>query len=167
LLLVGTFDSWVNLELLRNLMLERPDWSLLLAGESKTDLQALTSLPNVTFLDRVEIERLPALIAGCDIGLVPYFVEPFAVKGSPGKVYQYLAMGLPVLCTPFVDPSIFAGQITVAAAEPDVFAQAIEDLLQADSAELAAARRAFAAEQSWATRFDLIEDELARVLAGE
>lgn len=164
-LVIGTFDSWFDRELLRSVMLERPDWQLVLAGERKADLEALTALPNVTFLGRVELDRLPGLVADCDIGLAPFTVEPFAVKSSPGKIYQYLAMGLPVLCTSFVDPSVFAGQVMVAPADPGIFAQAIEDLLRADSPELAAARRSFAAERSWAARFDAIEAELARALA--
>jgi hypothetical protein len=36
-----------------------------------------------------------------------------------------------------------------------------------NEAELAAARRSFAAERSWAARFDAIEDELARILPNE
>lgn len=52
----------------------------------------------------------------------------------------------------------------VAPAEPGVFVKAIEDLLRTDSPELAAARRSFAAERSWAVRFDAIEAELARAL---
>ena len=40
----------------------------------------------------------------------------------------------------------------------------LADLLRADSPELAAARRSFAAERSWAVRFDAIEAELARAL---
>ncbi len=164
LLVIGTFDSWLDRELLRSVMLERTDWQLVLAGQRKADLEALTALPNVTFLGRVGLDRLPALIAGCDIGLAPLTVEPFAVKGSPGKIYQYLAMGLPVLCTPFVDPSVFGGQITVAPAEPGDFTRAIEELLRANSPELAAARRSFTAKRSWAVRFDSIEAELARAL---
>jgi len=167
LLVIGTFDRWTSLDLLVDVMSARPDWSLIMAGESKVDLARLTALPNVTFLGQVEVGLLPALIAGSDVGLVPYLLEPFAVKGNPGKVYQYLAMGRPTLCTPFVEPSIFAGQITVADAEPTTFAMAIEDLLRSDSAELAAARRAFAADQSWTVRFDLIEHELAGILADE
>ena len=167
LLVIGTYDRWFDLDLLRTLMSERRDWSLLLAGESKVDLGALTALPNVSFIGHVQLERLPALIAACDIGLVPHRVEPLTTKMSPGKVYQYLAMGLPVLCTPFIDPSVFADQIAVAPGEPAAFGQAIESLLSADSRELTAARRAFAAEQSWAVRFDAIEGEIAGVLMGE
>ncbi len=165
LLVIGTFDRWVDLDLLRNLMLQRPEWSLVLAGESKVDLEPLTALPKVTFLGQVQLDRLPSLIAGCDVGLVPHRVEPFTTRMSPGKVYQYLAMGLPVLCTPFVDPSIFAGQITVAPGDPVDFGEAIEELLASNSSELTAARRAFAAEQSWPVRFDAVEEALARILA--
>lgn len=166
LLVIGTFDSWLDLELLRKLMLERPDWSLVLAGEKKTDLDALTVLSNVHFLGQMQLDRLPALISSCDVGLVPYRIEPFVVKGSPGKIYQYLAMGIPVVCTPFVDPSIFGDQIAVAPGEPVAFAKAIEELLRSDSAELRAARTAFAAGQSWASRFDALENEFADILAG-
>jgi glycosyltransferase involved in cell wall biosynthesis len=167
LLVIGTFESWIDLELLRSLALAHSEWSLVLGGERKIDIDTLTYLPNVTYLGQVPLAQLPALVRSCDIGLVPHRVEPFTTRMSPGKIYQYLAMGLPVLCTPFVDPAIFAGQITVAAAEPDVFAKAIDDLLRSDSAELAAARRRFATEQSWPARFDVIETELSRALTNE
>ncbi len=163
LLVIGTFDRWIDTDLLRGLALEHPEWSLVLAGERKIDLSALTALANVTFLGRVPFERLPALIAGCDVGLVAHRVEPYTIRCNPGKIYQYLALGTPVVCTPFTDASVYSGQIHVCEGEPAAFANAIESLLSLDSPELAAARRAFAAEQSWATRFDAIENELTRI----
>ena len=68
---------------------------------------------------------------------------------------------------------VFAGiwaseaRAQTAPAEPAAFADAIDSLLRSDSAELVAARQAFAAEQSWTARFDVIEIELARILMGE
>ncbi len=167
LLVIGTFDRWLDIDLLRDLALAHPEWSLLLGGERKIDLDALTALPNVTFLGQVPFDQLPALVRSCDVGLVPHRVEPFTTRMSPGKIYQYLALGLPVLCTPFVDEAVYSGQVSVASPELAAFADAIERLLRSNSAELAAARRAFAGEQSWAARFDAIENELARILAGE
>ncbi len=166
LLVIGTFDNWMDIDLLRNVMLEHPDWSLVLAGDCKTQIDSLTDLPRVSYLGHVPFSQLPALVGSCDIGLVPFRIDPFTTRGSPGKIYQYLSMGLPVLCTPFLDGSVYSGQIDVAPGEPVAFAEAITELLRSNSKEQVGARRAFAAEQAWERRFESIEDEIARLQTG-
>ena len=160
LLVIGTFDHWMNTDLLYTLMREHPDWSLVLAGDCKTPIDRLTALDNVTYLGRLSFAELPALVSNCDIGLVPFRVDPFTTRGSPGKIYQYLAMGLPVLCTPFLEARAYSEQLAVAPEEPAAFAAALAEMLRSDSPALARARREFAAKQAWVDRFDSIENEL-------
>lgn len=160
LLMMGTFDEWVDVDLLRAVMVANPRWSLVLAGNAKISLERLLALENVHFLGRVPFEQLATLISHCDVGLVPFRIGPVAADATPSKLYQYLAGGLPVLCTPFTKEDAFAGNVAVAPADPVEFARSIERLLASDSPAAREERRAFAHQHSWSARFDMIEAAL-------
>jgi hypothetical protein len=163
ILMIGTFDEWVDVALLDDVAQSRPEWNLILAGERRVELEPLVSRPNVHFLGRLPYEDVPALIAHCDIGLVPFKLGPVASDATPGKVYQYLAGGLPVLCTPFLDGGAFGGHIAIVpggSSGSPAFVTAISDLLEADTPTLRQRRREFALEQTWSARFDTVETEL-------
>ena len=163
LLVMGTFDAWVDLDLLHDVMSSRPSWTLVLAGTAKISLERLLTLTNVHFLGRVPYEDLPTLVSHCDVGLVPFRIGPVAADATPSKLYQYLAGGLPVLCTPFLDPELFGGRVAIGPAAADGFAQTIEGLLVTDSAAERQERQTFVREHTWAARFDAVEAELGRL----
>jgi glycosyltransferase involved in cell wall biosynthesis len=163
LLVMGTFDSWVDVDLLHDVLSSRPSWTLVLAGTAKISLERLLALENVHFLGRVPFEELPTLVSHCDVGLVPFRIGPVAADATPSKLYQYLAGGLPVVCTPFLDPQLFDGHVAIGPAAADQFTEAIEGLLAEDSHATRQARQTFVREHSWAARFDAIEHELERL----
>jgi glycosyltransferase involved in cell wall biosynthesis len=163
LLVMGTFDAWMDLDLLHDVMSGRPSWTLVLAGTAKISLERLLALGNVHFLGRVPFEDLPTLVSHCDVGLVPFRVGPVAADATPSKLYQYLAGGLPVLCTPFLDPELFDERVAIGPAAADEFTRSIESLLETDSPAERHDRRTFVREHTWAARFDAVEDELERL----
>jgi glycosyltransferase involved in cell wall biosynthesis len=163
LLMMGTFDEWVDLDLLHDVMSSHPAWTLVLAGNPKTSLERLVDLKNVLFVGRVPFEELATLIRHCDLGLIPFRLGPVAADATPSKLYQYLAGGLPVLCTPFLDREVFAGHVTIASNDPEGFGAAIDELLRTDSLAARGKRQAFAREHTWTARFDAIERELERL----
>ena len=163
LLVMGTFDSWVDIDLLHDVMSARPSWSLVLAGTAKISLDRLLRLGNVHFLGRVPFEDLPTLVSHCDVGLVPFRIGPVAAEATPSKLYQYLAGGLPVVCTPFLDPELFDGCVVLGPPAADEFTSAIEGVFATDTPNGRQRRQAFARGQSWAARFDAIERELERL----
>jgi hypothetical protein len=163
LLMMGTFDEWVDVDLMREVMVANPSWSLVLAGDPKISLERIRMLENVHFLGRVPYDQLATLISHCDLGLIPFRLGPVAADATPSKLYQYLAGGLPVLCTPFVDPDAFSGNIATASDEPEAFTPAIAHLLEADSPAARRERQAFARQHSWSARFDTIEDAFTRL----
>ena len=69
-------------------------------GPTKTKLTALAKqleLDNVLFLDRLDRTEIPSILASCDAGLVPLSSE---LPGTmPGKFYETLASGVPVVIT--------------------------------------------------------------------
>ena len=164
LLMMGTFDEWVDVDLLREVMVANPHWNLVLAGDPKISLERVVAIENVHFLGRVPYEQLATLISHCDVGLVPFRMGPVAADATPSKLYQYLAGGLPVLCTPFIEGNAFAGNVAVAPGDPVEFGRAIQHLLAMDSPAARRERQAFALQNSWSARFDTIEAALGGLL---
>ena len=72
----------------------------------------------MTFHGRIPIEDVPAAVAAADIGLAPTRLDRFTAMTISGKVYEYGAMGKPVVASrlPLVERTFPEG--TVAAYEP-------------------------------------------------
>jgi glycosyltransferase involved in cell wall biosynthesis len=72
----------------------------------------------VTFHGRIPIEDVPAAVAAADIGLAPTRLDRFTAMTLSTKVYEYAAMGKPVVASrlPLVERTFPEG--TVASYEP-------------------------------------------------
>jgi glycosyltransferase involved in cell wall biosynthesis len=82
----------------------------------------------VTFHGRIAIEAVPAAVAGADIGLAPTRHDRFTDMSLSTKVFEYAAMGKPVVASrlPMIERTFPAG--TVAAytpGDPAAMAEAI------------------------------------------
>lgn len=80
-----------------------PGTNLIILGEGEY-LGALMNLTKqlsledqVTFLDRVPLEEVPALISQADVGAVPVINDEFTNLMSPNKLFEYVAMQKPVV----------------------------------------------------------------------
>ena len=85
---------------------------------------------NMRFLGLKAQAALPAYLAHADVALIPFVVSRLTQAVSPLKVFEYLAMGVPVVSTPLVElrgmphvhlaegPAAFAAAVGRAAAEP-------------------------------------------------
>jgi glycosyltransferase involved in cell wall biosynthesis len=156
----------LDLELLRELALIRPDWSIALigpvgTGDPDTDVSGLEAIPNLHLLGSRPHRELPSALRGATVGLIPYAINPLTESIFPMKVYEYLAAGLGVVSTPLPSLSGVEG-LEIAADAPGV-AVRIERLLEADSAEERAARSKLAAGHSWEARLEEISEALERL----
>jgi glycosyltransferase involved in cell wall biosynthesis len=120
----GLIANWVDLEVVRYLAAQRPQWSLLLIGEVQADTSALRELPNVHILGRRPYDSLPAYCRSFDVAILPFVVGELTIAANPLKLREYLAAGLPVVSTPLPEclklnqwirtartPAEFLGQI--------------------------------------------------------
>lgn len=140
----------------------RPRWSFVLVGPVRPAADRdLRGLANVHLLGPVAYEELPALVRGFDVCLIPYRTDGLASYAHPKKFFEYLATGKPVVATPLsaltdLDAPYFA------AATPEEFVAAVEAaLLEGDSPELMARRRACANANSWQARGAELRELLA------
>ena len=69
----------------------------------------------VTFHGRIAIEDVPAAVAGADIGLAPTRHDRFTDMSLSTKVFEYAAMGKPVVASrlPMVEQTFPAGTVAV------------------------------------------------------
>ena len=164
--LVGTLNARVDWELVDGLAALRPDWSLLLAGprsrlEDPAALRALAR-ENVHELGARPAAEVPALLAALDAAIVPYRVDDaFNVRSTPLKTLEFLAAGLPVVATPIPAHRRLAPAVRLAGDVPTT-AMALADELARDDAARRAARRAFAADNDWSRRCDVLGGALRR-----
>ncbi|GAA5194605.1 glycosyltransferase [Rugosimonospora acidiphila] len=131
----------------------RPEWTFLLVGPSTRAGRApLAGLPNVRLYDPVPFDDAPAILRGCDVGVIPYRVGGLVDYVHPKKCYEYLAMGKPVVATPIPALAALDAPILLAATAPEFVAAVERALVSAGRPEEVARRRAVAERNSWSVR---------------
>ena len=153
-LYVGTLDSRLDLDGLRELAARRPELHIILLGVvgEPASVAALAGIPSIHVHGPVGREGLVAAVRNVDVCLVSHVRTPLTEAMSPLKIYEYLAGGAPVLSIDLppvrgIDPRVLLTGTTAEFA--DVLDQALA-LGRASEPE----RLAFVAANSWRSRHD-------------
>ena len=138
----GLLRDWVDLDLLAEVARRRPDWHVVLLGDSTLDLAPYRPIRNMHFLGPKPYAHLPAYCRGFDVGLIPFRLNALTRAVNPIKLREYLAAGLPVVSTPLPEVGRYAEWVSLAEG-PDAFTAAIERALasRVDPAARSAAMR--------------------------
>ncbi|MVN76983.1 glycosyltransferase [Hymenobacter sp. HMF4947] len=143
-------SSRLDLEVLRYLSEQRPDWSIVLIGpedEEFTNSQ-LHSLPNVHFLGMKAPGELPAYVRHFDVCLNPQRLNLLTIGNYPRKVDEYLALGKPVVATRTEAMSSFEEYVYLADNKED-YVHLIALALTQTGPNWQQQRRDFAATHTW------------------
>ncbi len=156
---VGGINAKLDLALLGELAAQRPDWTVTLVGPlgyglDQGEAARLRALPNVHFAGAAPPEQVPALMAGCDVGLIPYKLNEQTRHVNPLKVYEYLAAGKPVVGTPLPELRQFQPLARLAGDVEGFIAGVEAALAEGHSPQAVAARQAVAAANTWDVRVD-------------
>jgi GT2 family glycosyltransferase len=157
----GAISEWFDVDLVRDLALRRRTWSFALIGSTwGASVEGLRVLPNVHLLGEVPYERLPALAAAFDVGIIPFKDSELTRATDPVKLYEMLALGLDVVASPLPE-IVRLGDLVRQAATADEFLSAIQSALVERGDERAAARRrSFARDNDWDARADRFDESL-------
>lgn len=124
-------------------------------------LDALFDRPNVQWVGPKDHRELPGYLRHVKVGLVPYRVDAFSLASFPLKTLDYLAAGRAVVSTDLPAVDVVGTDLVAVASDPQGFADAVDQLLDAaDGSDLVARRRARASAHSWEARVQ----ELAAVI---
>jgi len=122
---VGVIDERLDLDLVGELAVALPDWEIRLVGPvMKIDAGSLPRAANISYPGPQPYERLPEVMAGFDVGLMPFALNEATASISPTKTLEYLAAGLPVVSTRVPDVVADYGRDVALADDADGFAAA-------------------------------------------
>lgn len=170
LAVVGGINAKVDLALLAAVAEQRPDWLLRLVGPvsygaDAAALARLRALPNVHFAGAVPPEQVPAVLAACDVGLIPYRLNEQTRHVNPLKVYEYLAAGRAVVATPLPELVQFSPLVRLADDARAFIAAIAAALAEGNTPDRVAARQAVAAANTWDHRVERMIELIGQRLA--
>ena len=97
------YQGWVDMELIYKIAQSRPEWQIVIIGESyQWDFSGAP--PNLIYMGSRSYQTLPGYVRGFDVGLIPFLDNQIARGADPVKLYEYSAAGIPVVSRnlPFV-----------------------------------------------------------------
>lgn len=153
--MVGYLDGRVlDAGLLCHIADSHPEWSLVLIGPKfryARRFNPLIKKRNVHFLSEKKRSEIPLYIKGLDVCIIPYVTNEFTNNVSPLKLYEYLALGKPVVSTGLEDLGRFKDVVRLSADRED-FVRNISLSLGEKDERLVNKRFDFAKENSWDER---------------
>ena len=153
---VGTIHpDRIDVALVVALAREMPQATIALVGPnhlSPQDMARLGQLPNIHFTGPVPYVQVPAYLHAFDVCMTPHLVTPFTESLNPIKLWEYLAVGKPIVSTDVAGFRDYPQWVAIAS-NAAKFAEAIQAGLHENPA-MVEGRRTEAAKHSWAARVD-------------
>lgn len=160
----GAIADWFDASLVAELATRRPDWDFVLVGSTYNgDVSRLAHLSNVSLPGEEAYEALPEWLSRFDVAIIPFKRTPLTEATNPVKIYEMLAAGKPVVSVPIPEVAALVPLVRIASSAAE-FEREIASALSFD-ADAAEARRAFAREQTWQHRFEILENATAAAVS--
>jgi glycosyltransferase involved in cell wall biosynthesis len=150
---IGSLDPRFDIETVEHAVQQLPDFEFEFIGDMRNEVMKarLSSYQNVKFFDPVKPNDVPELLSKYDVGIIPYIVNDVNKNIYPLKINEYLAVGVPLVMTPFANLPEFEGIVSVSKDKND-FVLKLQEETSNDTTEKIKLRIDFAASNSWDAR---------------
>lgn len=128
----GALASWFDYELLKGVAREREDWNFVLIGwdyDGSFKGSGVDGLKNVFVVPPVDYHRLPLYAQWFDVCMIPFQINDVTKSTSPVKLFEYMALGKPIVTTPMPECKKYKSIIIAENSAKD-FAKKIEEGLK-------------------------------------
>ena len=152
----------INIELVRYLIKKNKNVSFVFIGpvwkNQKKEIGTLEKYSNVYFLGEKPYSNIPDYVRYFDICIVPHKLNQLTRFMDPLKIYEYLALGKPIVATsiPHTLRSESSDELFKTAETKDKFLKYLRDYLylEENKTELIIKRRKLAEKFSWKSRVE-------------
>lgn len=152
---IGTISDWVNISMIYKLAKEMSNVDFYVVGplDRHINMDEYNDLDNMIFTGPQPYYTVPAIIKQMDVMIMPFVLNEVVESVNPVKIYEYLAMGKPVIATGYSETYQFANLIETYNTETE-FAELLKNQLaiNSDNPDLIEKRIAFASNNSWKQR---------------
>jgi UDP-galactopyranose mutase len=126
----GVIDERFDTALVARVAEAHPQWQIVLAGPVVgIDPATLPRHDNIHYLGPQSYGALPQLLAGWDVCLMPFVVNPTTRFISTTRSLEYMAAEVPIVSTPVRDVADLHGDVVAIAETPEQFITACETAL--------------------------------------
>jgi glycosyltransferase involved in cell wall biosynthesis len=171
---MGRISRKVDLDLVWEIARERPEWHWVLVGavgvgfqadkQDHASLNKISGLPNVHILGARPQKLMPAYMAHMDVNTMCYRSAGGQWEaGNPLKMFEYLAVGKPVIGTGLENVRRFSHVVDIPESKEEWIA-AIERALHQGGVSTIEERRAVALENTWEKVVDQLERKLLEII---
>ena len=164
---VGVVDERLDLDLIAGLAARLPHFDIEIVGPvAKIDGGSLPQAPNLRYPGMQPYERLPEVMGGFDVALMPFAINEATQSISPTKTLEYLAAGLPVVSTPVPDVLADYADVVAIACETEEFTAACDEVVRDRVADRDAKLRPLLHRHHWDTIAGRMSALMAEALVG-
>ncbi len=158
---LGRINDRIDFELLSLVAENYPDFRIeflggIEAGAGKYTINGVNKLktfPNVSFLPPVHQEKVGEHIKRWSLALIPLLINPLTMGISPLKLYEYCAIGLPVVSVKIPGVQPLKDVIYIAEDKKD-FVKKIREAIEEDKTKKAKRKRAISEKYTWRHRVE-------------
>jgi hypothetical protein len=153
---VGTIKYWMDQELLVQLS-QAVDADIFLIGPEGINLDSLRACENIHILGPRKYKDVPAYMKHADAAIIPFITGDLTAAISPLKLFEYCAVGTPVISSSMEEVRRLNAPIIVAEDHAS-FIEGVRHTLASE--RQSEALMDFAKQNSWDDRYGLIREVL-------
>ena len=148
----GAIAPWIWDELLVELAEKRPEFFILMIGSESGDRPPFPHRHNICLTGAINYQDLPFYAKHFDVSIIPFRLGELAKATSPVKLFEYFAIGKPIVVTlDLIECTKFDG--VFAASNPTEFIEKVDEAIKyRDNLELQQKYRSYAESNSWEVR---------------
>lgn len=157
---IGSLDDCnPDIEFLANVAKLLPEVSFVVVGKAQCDCTVLTSQSNVYMLGQKVYQRIPEFGRCFDVAILPLKQSQWTDAANPLKLKEYLALGKPVVATPFSELENYL-DVVYQAGTTSEFAQCIQKAIVENHPNLTMKRREKVKNSSWDKKAEMVIEKI-------
>jgi glycosyltransferase involved in cell wall biosynthesis len=160
---IGVLATWCDFELIDQMAMNFPNYSFVMIGP-KYNISDLPQRTNLHWLGFRHYTELVYYAQMFDVGIIPFKMSSMVEAVNPIKMWEYMAVGMPVVTTALPEAKQFEGLIYYSNDYNEFFSN-ITRALADDSPERRQQRMELARSNSWRERaqqiINIIQSHLA------